>query len=467
MDKAQAKKDYAKHKLVFKSFQREIADYLSNSKTVGSSKIDIHSITPREDIKSLESIIANIDKNKYKGKKDIFDISDIAGVRVICHTRTDKDLLKDLLKGELQKKYETPKLEDKSKVGSGEYKAFHIDVVKEVKVGNLNKRIRCEVQIRTVLQDAWSVQHHKYLYKKSVEGDSSVLSTAISSILDACEVLWDLVRRDSKTKGEDSDQPSLIERKTEPEKEEVPAVEPKQEIKNWLARHSGQAYKLLKKDEILGYMELNFFLPDFSTEISDKERLRDFADKAQVHTFGWPIGIVLNREEFKPRVDRDGIVAKVRIKGEEDRRFDYWALGKDGRYFLLKSLFEDTRKEGVIFLDTRIIRTTEVLMFARNLYEQMGVPEHSPIVVTVKYGGIKNRVLNVASPTRLWFRDRKNTEENGVSTTIATNIAEMKGDVAQLVDKLTSDLFGLFDFYKVNQGVLKEIVDNYLVGKIT
>jgi hypothetical protein len=45
-------------------------------------------------------------------------------------------------------------------------------------------------------------------------------------------------------------------------------------------------------------------------------------------------------------------------------RYDYWAVRKNGDFYLLQSLFEDSRERNALFFNTRIVRVTEALMFA-------------------------------------------------------------------------------------------------------
>jgi hypothetical protein len=77
---------------------------------------------------------------------------------------------------------------------------------------------------------------------------------------------------------------------------------------------------------------------------------------AQVKTFGWPIGLVLNRDEFKPRPTSEGIRAEVSIvQGGElahlgRTSYDYWYMRRTGDFYFLQSLFEDERAEDALFL---------------------------------------------------------------------------------------------------------------------
>ena len=52
--------------------------------------------------------------------------------------------------------------------------------------------------------------------------------------------------------------------------------------------------------------------------------------------------------------------------------YDYWAIRRNGDFYVLQSLFEDERGENLIFFNTRIVRVAEALMFASNLYTHLG-----------------------------------------------------------------------------------------------
>jgi hypothetical protein len=95
-----------------------------------------------------------------------------------------------------------------------------------------------------------------------------------------------------------------------------------------------------------------------------QDELLKAASSAQIHTFGWPIGVVLESpEEFKPSPIADGIVAG--IQRAEEHAFDYWSLRRDGSFYLMQSLFEDQRASKALFFDTRIVRIAETLLSQR------------------------------------------------------------------------------------------------------
>src|SRR5437762_11753449 len=97
-----------------------------------------------------------------------------------------------------------------------------------------------------------------------------------------------------------------------------------------------------------------------------------------VHTFGWPIGIVLQDLEDRPKPTNEGILAKVLSSpGLLGPSFDYWTLSRGGDFYTIMSLFEDERDPEhpgkIIYFDTRISRTTEALLHSANLYKLLGL----------------------------------------------------------------------------------------------
>lgn len=191
---------------------------------------------------------------------------------------------------------------------------------------------------------------------------------------------------------------------------------------------------------------------------------------AQIHTSGWPIGIVMNRDPYRPHPTADGVEAEVAIgEGNErqpDRRsYDYWHLRQTGDFYFLHSLFEDERAESVIFVDTRIVRTTELLLFLSRLYSRLEVPDDVRIKVTVTYKGLKGRSLTTASPHRMMSIDRKIADDS-LTTSIECTIGELQSKLEEQVRALLEPLFMLFDFLELSDGVWRDLVDGFVAGEV-
>ena len=86
-------------------------------------------------------------------------------------------------------------------------------------------------------------------------------------------------------------------------------------------------------------MEVRFAL-DAPKPNKTQRELDEAAREAQVHRFGWPIGVYLeNRDEHRPHPRADGIVAEIAINDRSS--YDYWAIRRNGDFYSLGSLFED------------------------------------------------------------------------------------------------------------------------------
>lgn len=195
---------------------------------------------------------------------------------------------------------------------------------------------------------------------------------------------------------------------------------------------------------------------------SRQRELLTAANKAQIHTFGWPIGIVMTKDEYKPRPTADGIICDFGT----DQSYDFWSLLKNGNFYLLKSLFEDDIKPGYLFFDTRIVRIAETLLYAVRLYSELRVPLESDVHIKITHGGLKGLILASASPRRRLLDGRKCVEDK-ISAEIHVPLFQIEKDLVDLVDNYTSQLFAQFDFFELGKEVLTEIVNNFVEGKIS
>ncbi|WP_282036536.1 GTP pyrophosphokinase [Saccharicrinis aurantiacus] len=101
-------------------------------------------------------------------------LSDFIGIRVICYYLEDVEKIRK----ELYKTFHEVDITDKTlllektedKFG---YKSLHLDLKlkkngSRVSESNMYYKLQFELQIRTIIQDAWSVLDHKIKYKKSI-----------------------------------------------------------------------------------------------------------------------------------------------------------------------------------------------------------------------------------------------------------------------------------------------------------
>jgi hypothetical protein len=232
----------------------------------------------------------------------------------------------------------------------------------------------------------------------------------------------------------------------------------------WFLGHESVATKGLGK--LPGAMELRFALHDPINK--SQIELLSAMKGAEIQTFGWPIGIVLDVEDWRPKPVTDGVVAQVAISEKDGFSFkasyDYWALRTNGDFFLLQSLFEDNRGDNEMFADTRIVRVTESLMLCARLYRGLGVAQEAKISIRVSHRGLSGRVLTVASPNR--FLTPTKTTESASQSQMVVTLDDLQSRLTDHVMQVVEPLLMLFDFKKLDRKIYDEIVTGFVNGRI-
>jgi putative GTP pyrophosphokinase len=134
-------------------------------KRLSQRGVEISTVSSRA--KTLTSFLEKIQRKSYANA--LKDISDFAGVRVVCLYVKDIKLIEKILSEEFDLIEKVDKLTDKKPDQFG-YGAIHFVVKLGKRMSGARyedlKSLKCEVQIRTVLQDAWAIIDHHLVYKK-------------------------------------------------------------------------------------------------------------------------------------------------------------------------------------------------------------------------------------------------------------------------------------------------------------
>jgi hypothetical protein len=235
----------------------------------------------------------------------------------------------------------------------------------------------------------------------------------------------------------------------------------------WFEECSAYAKQGIAKVQLNGSMEMRFGLHD-GTRKSQMELLTA-VENSEVHTFGWPIGVTLeNREECKPKPYSDGIRAEIAIldrvlNGESS--YDYWAARTNGDFYTLQSFFEDMRAKGKLFFNTRIVRITEGLMFASNLYKNLGIPSDSRLSVAFGHQGLAGRTIASSTMNRQ-VSPRKAAEDRSEGQ-ITDSVEGLRKNIVDHVVNIAAPMFMLFDFAEFERTVYADIVNAYVAGRVT
>lgn len=157
---------YNQNLLEWESLLNEIAQKISNELKHAEFKF-----TQKKRVKSIESLNAKRQNLREKRKRRNSKIKDLLGLRIIVPFLEDVEHVTEIVKN----LFEVVDIEKKSEALS--YREFDYDSV-HLEVALPEKRSfilpdfcenSCEIQVRTILQDAWAEVEHELIYKSSVE----------------------------------------------------------------------------------------------------------------------------------------------------------------------------------------------------------------------------------------------------------------------------------------------------------
>lgn len=231
---------------------------------------------------------------------------------------------------------------------------------------------------------------------------------------------------------------------------------------DWFAEQRLTADEGMKKTTRTSFMEMSFALASRTEHFSIPD-LNRAAEAAPIHTFGWPIALYLTREEHRPRPRADGVVSEVMADKKES--YDFWALRRNGDFYWRGSLFEDGRRPGDLFFDTRIIRVTEALLYCGRLYSALGLDPQRVVTITVRHVGLKGRRLSSANSQRL-ITARDVAHENESAVSFSVRLDQLESELVPLVKSVVAPMLALFDFAEIGDPIYEELVNNFVQGKI-
>ena len=136
-------------------------------------RIPIHSVMSR--IKSPDSTRQKLARHglPYTIDNVMNNLHDIAGVRIICKYITDIYNVRDLLLKSDRYTFIKEKDYIKTPKPSG-YRSLHLIVETDVSVDGENRKIRCEIQLRTSAMDSWASLEHNMRYKSDLPENEQI-----------------------------------------------------------------------------------------------------------------------------------------------------------------------------------------------------------------------------------------------------------------------------------------------------
>jgi putative GTP pyrophosphokinase len=201
---------YKVNKKTYHNFRERVINLLTDLLSV--QEIVTHQISSRT--KSIESLSKKID-GKGDKYKSIDDITDIIGIRIITYMDSDVDAIAKLIENEFIIDIENSIDKRKLKADQFGYRSLHL-------VASLNKSrcdlkeykkyngIKCEIQIRSILQHAWAEIEHDLGYKGEVAIPEQYKRTfnRLSALLETAGVEFDRLKNELEIY--EKDVPALI-----------------------------------------------------------------------------------------------------------------------------------------------------------------------------------------------------------------------------------------------------------------
>lgn len=187
-----------------KAFKNLIRLLCSNSDLFTEPKIQSRTKDRNE---CIEKFNLKYRKEVEKSKKnyEIKDfISDLIGIRIICHYESDIENVVEILKYNFDILCITNKtnqlLEKKDSFG---YKGVHLDLKLDKSRAklpeyNLISEFQFEVQVRSIVQDAWSEVDHKLKYKKSLSEKLQRRVINLAALFEMADREFDAIKLETK-----------------------------------------------------------------------------------------------------------------------------------------------------------------------------------------------------------------------------------------------------------------------------
>lgn len=159
-------KQYDDQKRLYQSFVAEMEHQIKS--ILQANQITCNAIASR--LKSRESLAEKIDRKqaKYKG---ISDITDIAGVRIITYYSEDVDRIAKIIENEFDVDYDNS-IDKREAMEPDRFGYCSVHYVVKMSADRIRlceyrafEGMKCEIQIRSVLQHAWAEIEHDIGYK--------------------------------------------------------------------------------------------------------------------------------------------------------------------------------------------------------------------------------------------------------------------------------------------------------------
>lgn len=245
ISKQQIKETYQSYTEYFNEIMKKVVEKLQNNVKLSAQP------TYKSRVKSFDSYykkVIRLKPQKVTEKCDLIYLTDMMGIRMICAFLEDINLAVE----QIQNLFEIKEVEVKGaekKFSEFGYESTHVlvGIPKEFippltgkyeKLKPISAEIVCEIQIRTILQDAWAEVEHELIYKTEFNPFDIPLRRKLASInasLSLADITFQEIRDyqnklqkeiDERRKAFYSQADNLLNEKTDKKEENISRVSP-------------------------------------------------------------------------------------------------------------------------------------------------------------------------------------------------------------------------------------------------
>ena len=194
-------REYAKRKHSFERALEEVRTQISIIKAQNAKHASLRIAYIDRRIKSFHSLILKAVNYKIPAEEIFISITDIVGIRVVINNLKDIEPLID----EMNKIPRLKIIDRQDHVDEIGYRAVHLSANYSLNKGNENQdAVQMEIQIRSLLQDAWAILSHHDVYKNKSDLPTLAkdISENMSGMLRNLDKLADSFRKEIENKVE-------------------------------------------------------------------------------------------------------------------------------------------------------------------------------------------------------------------------------------------------------------------------
>jgi ppGpp synthetase/RelA/SpoT-type nucleotidyltranferase len=159
--------------------------------------VDLAPVSTTNRSKAIESFAAKIARKHYA--TPLLETTDLAGVRVVCAYESDLTKIAEVIEASFDVRERIDKAADLGVDRMGyNGKAFVVTLGTRYAGGRYEKitSLTCEIQVRTVLQDAWAIIDHQLIYKNEESTPERLRRDLnnVASLLEIAQGIFDSVK---------------------------------------------------------------------------------------------------------------------------------------------------------------------------------------------------------------------------------------------------------------------------------